>query len=90
MIFWSIAIILGSTYFAISLAAFLCGIDPLLFALTIPWSMLISLLSNLIVHMSVDGESYIDAGMLGGSALNVLIFWFVCYLARLEWQTKKL
>ena len=82
MIFRSIIILLGLVYFAVSLVAFLYKIDPLLFAVSIPWSMFISLLSNLIIRITNKGESFINAGMLVGSIVNVLLFWFFCYSAK--------
>ena len=84
MLFWTICIFLGLLYFGLAFVAYVSGIDPLLFTLSLPWSMVISLLSNLIIHMSVKGVDYINVGMLLGTIVNMLVFWWVCYLVRLR------
>jgi hypothetical protein len=62
--------VIALIYFASALTAYFLQIDFILFFLTIPWSLIITMLGMLLIHMfSYDLSSY----FLVGALLNVLI-----------------
>jgi membrane protein implicated in regulation of membrane protease activity len=52
------------------LAAFILKVFVVQFALALPWSMGIALISPLLMHM---GKEYLDIGFLAGSVLNTIV-----------------
>jgi hypothetical protein len=71
--FGIIAIYLGT-----ALTAFFLKIDFLLFFLSIPWSMLITMFGFLIIHTSSDGIFIMNLGMLFGTIVNSILFLKIC------------
>lgn len=58
-------------YLVTSFAAYFTGSFRMQFVLAIPWSMLISTLGMLLVHM---GSGYLDIALLVGAIFNLVLF----------------
>lgn len=66
------SIVIGIFYLLIVGLAFFLNIKPLLFFLTIPWSLIFAFFSPLIGHMfEYSSSSYV---LIWGALLNLLIF----------------
>jgi hypothetical protein len=65
------------TYLGIVAILYCFDFSFVLFCFAIPWSVPLTVLSGLILHMTVDGENILNIGSIVGALLNSLLFlWF--------------
>ncbi len=67
-------IIIPCLYVGLAVISYLWDATMVLVLLGVPWSVPLMMISGLILHMTVDGETIISTGSMIGVLLNVGIF----------------
>lgn len=70
-------LILICIYVCLALSSYLSGFTVLLMLLGMPWSIPLMVLSGLIFHMTVAGETVVSVGSMIGIMLNIGLYSFI-------------